>query len=286
MKRIALVPFYPQCIALFALLSVYASNADQAALGELLIPAVLVLLGTFLLLGIATLALRDMHRAAIVVAVAVFLFLTYGFWVDVLWSIRPNQHLRTFYHRAILIVQALLLAWVVYLVIRKGKVPQTLTPKLNRFGLILLACPILVVASRWAAGGLGSSKAAAATNHQPELLASLNPKSPRPDIYFIILDAHGRRDILREQYDYDDGPFIQHLRDKGFYIADESVSNYMWTEISVPSAMNMRYLNDLPGRTEHERQREANNLLRNNAISHARLSHGRIRGAGALALSR
>ena len=43
MKRFA---FYPLCIGLFALLSVFASNTEEASARELLVPIALVLAGT------------------------------------------------------------------------------------------------------------------------------------------------------------------------------------------------------------------------------------------------
>jgi hypothetical protein len=37
------------------------------------------------------------------------------------------------------------------------------------------------------------------------------------------------------------------LKDKGFYVAGSSYSNYAWTFLSLPSSLNLRYLDELPG---------------------------------------
>lgn len=63
-----------------------------------------------------------------------------------------------------------------------------------------------------------------------------------PDIYYIILDGYARQDILQELFDYDNSEFIGSLRERGFYVADESRSNYPMTILSLPSSLNMRYL--------------------------------------------
>ena len=88
----------------------------------------------------------------------------------------------------------------------------------------------------------------------PSLL-TLSPQSPgktqeeqkiTPDIYYIILDGYARQDILKEIYDYDNSWFIESLRKMGFYVADYARSNYLHTYLSLPSILNMRYLDDLP----------------------------------------
>ena len=262
MKRFA---FYPFCIALFGVLSVYGANTEQASARELLVPIVLVLAGTLVVLGLASLAMRSVHRGALLAAPLVFCFLTYGFWVDVLWAAHPDPGLRVVYHRVILVVQMLTLIGIGCLIVR-ARDPGSLTPRLNRFSLILLACPVLIVLGRWFSDGVRAAPAAASTADASLLLAPLDKNADRPDIYFIVLDAHGRQDVLRDQYHYDDAPFLQHLREKGFWIADQSTSNYMWTELSVPATLNMRYLNDLPGDDVPAKTRVAAQLFRNSAL--------------------
>jgi hypothetical protein len=258
--------FYPLCIALFGVLSVYAANTEESSARELLVPIALVLAGTLCVMGLTSLVLRNLDRGALLAAPFVFCFLTYGFWADVLWAVHPDQALRVAYHRTILVVQALVLAAVVYLVVRRVKDARSLTRKLNRFSLILVACPLVIILSRFVTGAVRSAPAVASASDNSQLTASLNKSAERPDIYFIVLDAHGRQDVLRDQYHYDDAPFLQHLRDKGFWIADQSTSNYMWTELSVPAALNMRYLNDLPGDNVQAKVRVAAQLHRNSAF--------------------
>jgi len=66
-----------------------------------------------------------------------------------------------------------------------------------------------------------------------------------PDIYYIILDAHGRADTLRAVYGYDSTAFLDSLRQLGFYVADRSMSNYSQTALSLASTLNMTYLTEL-----------------------------------------
>lgn len=69
-----------------------------------------------------------------------------------------------------------------------------------------------------------------------------------PDIYYIVLDGYAREDILKNIYKYDNSKFIKKLKEMGFYVADNSRSNYIHTYLSLASTLNMRYLDDLPAK--------------------------------------
>jgi hypothetical protein len=65
-----------------------------------------------------------------------------------------------------------------------------------------------------------------------------------PDIYYIILDGYGRSDILEDIYNLNNGEFVSFLESKGFYIAEESSSNYSQTGLSLASSLNLMYLDE------------------------------------------
>jgi len=67
-------------------------------------------------------------------------------------------------------------------------------------------------------------------------------QQPLPDIYYIILDAYSRSDILSDIYGDDNSLFEECLGERGFYIATESKSNYASTMASLSSSLNMVYL--------------------------------------------
>ncbi len=67
----------------------------------------------------------------------------------------------------------------------------------------------------------------------------------QPDIYYIILDGYARHDSLKDIHHYDNQSFLDDLRKKGFYIPEQSTSNYTMTHLSLPSSLNMNYINPL-----------------------------------------
>lgn len=66
-----------------------------------------------------------------------------------------------------------------------------------------------------------------------------------PNIYYIILDAYARSDVLKELYDYDNSDMIKQLKDLGFFVAEDCYANYCQTALSLASSMNLDYHNDL-----------------------------------------
>ncbi len=68
-----------------------------------------------------------------------------------------------------------------------------------------------------------------------------SPDEGHPDIYYLVLDGYGRGDVLQKYYGFDNAEFLDGLRQRGFYIADKSSTNYPSTVFSLPSSLNMRY---------------------------------------------
>ena len=82
-----------------------------------------------------------------------------------------------------------------------------------------------------------------AAQHAP--VQDLTRPQDAPDIYYFILDSYTCDDLLKKAYGYDNSEFINGLRQRGFYVAECSQSNYTRTELSVSSSLNMSYLPDL-----------------------------------------
>jgi len=63
----------------------------------------------------------------------------------------------------------------------------------------------------------------------------------KPDVYLFVLDEFAGKTQLKLDFDYDLQPFENKLIERGF-IVPTSFSNYPNTEFSMPSLMNMMYL--------------------------------------------
>jgi hypothetical protein len=139
-----------------------------------------------------------------------------------------------------------------YLVLRKWKNLGVISDYLNWVSLILNVFPIyaLLIFNRqsarsqewvqdyldeaWRQGGVA----------QVEPVRRMDSESESPDIYYIILDAYARTDVLKLIYDYDNQAFIEALEQRGFYVADASNANYTDTELSLAASLNMMHISN------------------------------------------
>lgn len=73
-----------------------------------------------------------------------------------------------------------------------------------------------------------------------------------PDVWHILLDRYAATDTLRTHYGFDNRPFVNALRQRGFVVQDQAFSNYQRTAHSVASTMNGRLLDPM---TPHMKRR-------------------------------
>ncbi len=67
-----------------------------------------------------------------------------------------------------------------------------------------------------------------------------------PDIYLILLDGYPRADVLDEAFDIDNSGFVSALEERGFSVAAESHSDYLWTRQSLISMLHMDHVERIP----------------------------------------
>lgn len=184
---------------------------------------------TLLLLGWA--ALRNFEKATAVTGLFLLVFFLYGHIFELINSWSPMRNLVS---SGLWVVIFLLGVW---LLLRHPTAP-------NRFNAgLLLGAALLSVFN------LGSILVFENAKHRSNQ-ASLQQvtaqqveaqDAPRPDIYYIILDAHTRADVLEQRFGYDSAPFLQRLDDMDFFVAACSQANYWLTSFSVGSALRMDY---------------------------------------------
>jgi len=89
-----------------------------------------------------------------------------------------------------------------------------------------------------------------------------------PDIYYIIPDGYPGSKSLQTILNYDNTDFQNFLIEKGFFIATESYSNYQSTRFSIPSTLNMNYINYIYDETKsvNSIDKELFNLSRDTAV--------------------
>lgn len=232
------VPIYPILFGIFPVVTLYSHNLSLVQPRNMFFMVGEVVLAIVLVWALLGLIMRSIERAAPVVTVFTIMFFLYGH----AWRVLNASTLTvgffeteiTYY--CVWMVVTLVLA---FLVGKKWKFATNASKFLNVVGVALFAMAVVSAASGWMGVQQDIKKRqAAAKSSEGKAL----PLSEMPDIYYIILDGFGRQDSLKKYIGYDDTPFIESLKQKGFYVAANSHSNYCQTELSLTSSLNMDYL--------------------------------------------
>ena len=70
-------------------------------------------------------------------------------------------------------------------------------------------------------------------------------KEELSNVFYILVDSYSRRDILFDEFSFDNAKFINFLHKKGFVTPNQSFSNYIFTAASMPSIFMMNYVHKL-----------------------------------------
>jgi len=224
----SILPIHPILAAAYPVLFLFAQNiADQVTLSPLWGPLAVAVGGAAIVLVVARLVVGDWLRAALLSTLLAALFFSFGH----LWFILGEAiDLRRYLIGAYAVV-GLGAAWLIW---RGGRWVAPATRALNAVlaGLLLIN-----------AFNIGSFVAGAAGGTSAAVPASVSPEGhARPDVYYIILDRYANQWTLDNLYAHDNSSFLDELRARGFYVADDAWANYFKTAFSVSSSLDMSHL--------------------------------------------
>ena len=258
---------HPLLIAPFPTLVLYSRNLHAVEASEILMPAA-ISLGVALIALAALRACRlDAPRAALIVSAG--LLLCFSFSLGVKLESRLGIGGRAAREWLALGAEALAMASVVGFVLRKPDLARSSTGACNAAALALAGLSVAGIVS----GTLGD-RGASPPDVAERPVPAISPGSGRlPDVYFLVLDAYGRSDVLKEVYGFDNSGFLGRLERKGFVVARRGRSNYCQTALSLAATLNLRYLDDLAG-SRSEGRLPLRRLISDNAAFRA------FRGAG------
>ena len=239
--RLVEAPWHPWPAAAAPILHYVASNPLHFAVSESIIPLAVVLAAVTIGVVGLRFRLKDWHRSAAASTAVVVVFFGYG---HIAGAIDGRLDDRVMFGLAVAVA-----ASIAVLIVRLGAAAVRLAPFLNLMAAALLVFPIATLVAE------AATAQRQPTPHRPEgveglaghLLPSGLPdvSGKRPDIYYIILDTYARNDALIDLYNFDNSDFLRELEQRGFYVATEATSNYNHSIHSIPSSLNMAYLDGL-----------------------------------------
>lgn len=255
------IAVYPFLLAATPVLALFQSNALEVPGLDVLRPLLVAGLLTCLALGLSALLVKRGHGVALLGTYALATLYLYplvlaGF--HALWPGQPRPlYVLPLWALCVGVPGGALLLWLR----RAGPQLARLTSGLNYFSAPL--CLVLLGSCLWQTWRAHETAqrdalraiadpapAGPADAWVQQALATRTAAQPptaqkKPDIYYIILDGYPRGDILRTRFHFDNQPFLDWLREQGFFVADKSHSNYAWTHLSLAATFNADYLQAL-----------------------------------------
>jgi len=252
---------HPFLFAMFFVLALYSANIAEVTPSEIVIPLVAALGFTLLLLLLALLIIRliyklntpsessqpyrtwDLNKAAIVVLIFVILFFTFGHALVAMggWNELTREILLPLYWVILSVIWLGLFVVGAYFLIRTRRNLNKLTIIFNITALVLILFPMINITI------YETNSAPQGTKLSDDIgryTVDLVKPDILPDIYYIIFDRYSSARTLEEVYDFDNSEFINYLSDKGFYVANESRSNYENSPKSIGSSLNMNFIHE------------------------------------------
>lgn len=240
------LPLHPMLFGAFFVVYLFAQNVDEAELSDGVRPLLLVMGVAAALLAIATLLYRNARKAAIAASTLVILFFSYRYVITPLRRVHLGDFVLGAHRIWLPIFGALAVTGIVMAARASTRLPG-LTKGLN----FVAAAMVVINVGRIGVYKVRSGEPADVTPAFAYPHAPNAAGGERPDIYYIVFDRYGGRDALKEQFGFDNTPFLNQLRSKGFYVAN-SRANYSGTFWSLASSLNMNYLDSLASNNESQ----------------------------------
>ncbi|MBI2315073.1 hypothetical protein HYU93_03400 [Candidatus Daviesbacteria bacterium] len=230
---------HPIFFSLYPAIFLYSQNINQYKENVLLIPILLSLAFLGLISSVCWLVIRKLEISAVASSLLILIFFSYSRVKELAKSIKLTSDI------LLSICLLVIFIFLIFLVFRYQKYLHNISRALSILSVILI---IMVLSNN------------AFFEVQIKRLSLLNLESgsipeenseiagQKPDIYYFVLDRYAGAEVLK-QYGFDNNPFLDFLKSKGFYIASEATSNYPKTFLSLGSTLNMEYLNFLTEKT-------------------------------------
>jgi len=127
-------------------------------------------------------------------------------------------------------------------------VSRNATKVLNAVGAVLLLTTLVPIAAH----GFDLNRSSV-VRRPPVPAPKAGALLQKRDIFYIVVEDYGANQTFKKLWNFDNGGFTDRLRALGMYVADDALTNYPNTSMSLASSFNLDYLDNLlvnpPGAT-------------------------------------
>lgn len=268
-------PFYIYLFPILSVLTLYSNNSTIVSSKSYLITQLMALVLFQLIYTFINFIKKDSRVSGFITFFISIIFFSYGHIYQIIIDeiIAPRQMTAKFkrsslivtsqlnLHIGLTIFSILLIIGLYFFFKKREKIFLNFHQIANKTTSVLLFVSLINAIVTISSSNIKD------TETEDKISQSIN--SEMPDIYYFILDSHGRHDILSKYYKHDNSSFLNGLKDRGFYVSDKSHSNYYWTFLSLSSSLNYDYHQENIKHLD-EKSKDLSylyNIIRNNKIS-------------------
>jgi len=218
----------------------FSENMHEFIPTDIIIPLFVIVPISLICFIILKFILKDSKKAALIISIGLVLFFTYGHFYNIIKGVTIFEE-DIGRHRFIIIPFIVGFIIPTFFIIKSKIDFQNITKIVNGISLVLVVMVIINIAS------FGITEIESYSTKYFEVnnnFVELQNIHGTPNVYYIILDEYGG-DKSTEYLNYDNSKFKEFLKEKNFFIPKKSTSNYPMTSFSIPSSMNMEYVNHL-----------------------------------------
>jgi hypothetical protein len=239
-------PFHFILLLLFFLSHGYSEYTGLIPFADLLVFFLAgAAIGLLLFFGFKKL-FRSGIKAGFITTFIFFCYLFFG-------SIKDALHIR---YSILLPLMLVTVVAAIFYLNRSRKTFSTLTLFINSLLLIYLLVDVGMIAFK--------KPKNEALNTRPVYAAC--DTCAKPDIYLILLDEYTGTNELQNYFHYNNHPFEDALRQRGFFVANNPSSNYSATAVSMASLFSMDYLPEFHRHITVEDYTRAENVINQSMV--------------------
>jgi len=237
-SKIFKFPLHTFLFAAFPIIFLYAYNIEETSISMTFKPLLVVLVGVAIFLFLAKLVFRNWLKAGLFISLGVLIFFSHGHIFTLIGALKYQiWKLEIGTVDILFMVWAVLLTGLFFVLLRTKRNLVKITGFLNFISLILVLY-LLAISVPHEVRRLFASPESGGETTIKSIGEGIGYK---PDIYYIILDRYDASRTLKDFYGYDNSYFTDFLEETGFYVAEDSFSNYPRTYLSLAASLNMVY---------------------------------------------
>ena len=233
------LPIHTFLFSLFPIMFFFQGNLHEIPFGDVIFPLFLSISITFLSWVILRKFIGS-QRSGLIISLIIMSFINLGnirFFI----SDNPTESLQSSVEGQILVSILLLVNVIGIIYFLKKHRLDAKTSIANVVSMTMIGVLIFSITSFSITTADDNSLA-----NLSDIPVQISDVENKPNIYFIILDEYAGFIQLKNDFNFDNSNFSIELEKRDFFVGTESFSNYPNTSLSVPSIMNMIYLDFIP----------------------------------------